>query len=471
MYWWSNMAVDETADMRVLAPADSAYYHAHDGSLKTHGIPLEDGVDMTYPTRRASASDMYFRIPPGQRPWVTAVDREGRGLIHTSTRKMIGRKMFIWGMGAGGRHWQEFLSVPGHPYVEIQGGLAPTQAEYLRMPAGATWEWMEAYGLLQADARITHGADWPAAVAHVSAKLDAIVTAPALREALARTADDADRAPAEMMQTASGWGALERRRRDKAGETPVIGPATPFDDSTLGDEQKPWLALLEQGAFPSTRGDAAPGAYMVQSQWRELLEKSLAKAPPNPGQWLALLQLGIMRYRAGDAAGAGAAWEKSKSQHDTPWASRNLAVLAHDSGDLHKAADLMLAAARQLPGLAPLAIETGAALLAADQFARLRTFIAALPPDVARLGRVRVLDAQAALRLGDFAAVEAFFNQRCEIPNMREGEVSLSDLWFKWHEAKLARDAGTEVTDDIRKQARKQFPPPRDLDFRMTSDK
>src|SRR5437773_627507 len=36
MYWWSNIAVPEHADVRVLGPADKAYRHDYDGTLVGH---------------------------------------------------------------------------------------------------------------------------------------------------------------------------------------------------------------------------------------------------------------------------------------------------------------------------------------------------------------------------------------------------------------------------------------------------
>ena len=34
MYWWSNIAVDETPETRVLVPADTAFDHGMDQRLK-----------------------------------------------------------------------------------------------------------------------------------------------------------------------------------------------------------------------------------------------------------------------------------------------------------------------------------------------------------------------------------------------------------------------------------------------------
>src|SRR5438874_1293607 len=72
MYWWSNIAVCEREDVRVLAPAEDAYRHDYDGKLVEHRIPMYGGVDVTYTTNRRYAADLYFRIPHGHRPWIAA---------------------------------------------------------------------------------------------------------------------------------------------------------------------------------------------------------------------------------------------------------------------------------------------------------------------------------------------------------------------------------------------------------------
>jgi len=277
MYWWSNIAVPERNDVRVLSPATLAYRHDYDGSLVEHHVPIYNGDDVTYTTNRKSAADLYFRIPENHRPWIAALDGRGRGLVHASTARLRGRKMFNWGMDPGGRRWQEFLSQPGQAYIEIQGGLAQTQGDYLAMPAHATWEWLEAYGLIEADPTIAHGSDWTAAFGSVQRELDHRLPQSWLDAELSRTAAIADLAPTEILHHGSGWGALERIRRERSGESAFASPALLFPDDSLTAEQSPWLTLLNEGALPPQDPSQSPGPLMVQPEWRPLLEKSAAQ--------------------------------------------------------------------------------------------------------------------------------------------------------------------------------------------------
>ncbi len=468
MYWWSNIAVDETEEMRVLAPAGRAFYHAYDRSLRSQDLPTRDGQDVTHPTRRAAAADLYFQIAPEQRPWIAALDREGLGLVHASTQRMIGRKMFVWGMDPGGRRWQEHLSVPGHPYIEIQGGLATKQTEYVLMSAGARWEWLEAYGLLEGDPRSVHLADWRSAVGHVQERLEAALPREVLEAQFARFAVDADERPAEILHTGSGWGALENRRRARFNLTPVGIPGAPFPDASLGPEQEPWLRLLEDGALPHRDPADIPGAYMTHSAWKTILENAVGAG--QGAHWLSLLHLGIMRYRYLDMNGARQAWEGSRELTTSAWSLRNLAMLSADEGNADRAADLSAAAASMMPRSTPLAIEASEALLRAGRFADLRSFVASLPAPVAIHGRLRLLATIAALRLGDLTPVESFFARPCDIANIREGELSLSELWFEWHEARLSRAEGLPVNETLRARVRRAFPLPKEFDFRMNPD-
>jgi hypothetical protein len=467
MYWWSNIAVPEREDVRVLGPATQAYRHDYDGSLVAHDIPFYDGADVTYTTNRKSAADLYFRIPEGHRPWIAALDGDGRGLIHASTARLRGRKMFNWGMDPGGRRWQEFLSQPGEAYLEIQGGLAQTQGDYVAMPAGAEWSWLEAYGLIEADPATVHGNDWRAAYEAVEAELDRRLPQARLDADLARTARLAQLSGIHKLHHGSGWGALEARRRRHAGEPPFTHHSLTFRDNTITDDQKPWLALLETGELAYRSPADGPGALMVQPEWRALLER--AAHDGRSTHWLAWYHLGVMRYRAGDSSGAREAWQQSLAAESSAWVLRDLAFLSMEQGEDQTAIDLWLRAARTAPQCVPLAIEVTRMLLTTRRFAELMKFVDALPDPVRAAGRIRLLRAMAALEQGDLATVEKYFEGDVDIPNIREKETTLSDLWFRWQEQRVARERGVEIDDTLRQQVRREFPPPVRFDFRLNT--
>lgn len=177
MYWWTNIAVDEAPDVRVLAPASHAIYIDFNekgsgfGYTALPGLLSLKGLDGTYSLNSPFANEFFFQCDQADVPWEAALDGQGRGLVEASTRRLKYRKMFCWGSHAGGRHWQEFLSQPGQAYIEIQAGLAPTQMHGLVMPARTAWDWTQVFGYLEADPAGVHSPDWERAIETVDAEL------------------------------------------------------------------------------------------------------------------------------------------------------------------------------------------------------------------------------------------------------------------------------------------------------------
>lgn len=467
MYWWSNMAVPEASDVRVISPAEQAYKYGYRGKMTLVSIPISDGVDLSYPTNFNRSGDCFYCIDPHRQPWITALDGQGRGLVQTSTARLRGRKLFVWGMGSGGRHWQEFLSVPNSAYIEIQAGLARTQSEYLPMPAGAEWTWLEAYGLMEADPEVVHGSNWPEAYQSVDKLVSEMMSLDLLESKLQATNDMADRPPDEIIQRGSGWGALEHRRRERSGEKPFSPPSMIFNDDSLDADQESWLALLEDGALPYIDPADLPGGWMVQSEWRQLLEDAIHAGRGD--HWLSWLHLGVMYYSEKDMDAAKRAWKKSLELEPSPWAYRNMAVLAKHEKQLTEAADLLLTAHRMAPQISSLALECCRTLIEAGRPQDMLSLMDDLPRQVRDLGRVRIMEASAAMKMGDLDKVEEILQSRPSVADVREGEVTLSNLWFEMHEKRIAAAENIPIDDKLRQRVRKDYPPPSWLDFRQTT--
>lgn len=480
MYWWSNIAVPETPRTRVLAPATAAYSFGYGGQrLARVPIPVVDGVDVTYPTNLNRAADFFFHVPDGARPWITALDQDGRGLIQTSTNRLKGRKLFLWGQGEGGRRWQTFLAEPGHAYIEIQAGLARTQLEHLPMAEHTSWTWLEAYGPMEAEPRIVHGPDWHAAVTHVAERAEALVPGAYLQRELDAAVRWLDLPPSEILQRGSGWGALEQIRRRHVGAVDVFSEGLVFDEASLTPAQLPWIRLLETGAMPAPDTRSAPEGYVVASHWRRRLEQGVAE---DAESWLAWLHLGVMRYADGDHGGAQQAWQRSLDAAENAWALRNLAVTAAMAAreakpgdtDFERNADTVVAAYTRavniLPALLPLIIEAGQRLLALNRAAAWLPLLEILPRDLRSNGRLRLLEGRAALQVGDLARVADLFDGTLVVDDLREGERSLSEIWFDYHAQRISRAEGVPIDDVLRARVRQAYPVPASLDFRMSGE-
>jgi hypothetical protein len=466
MYWWSNIAIPETSRTRVIVPAESAFcLGCKPGHLEKIPVPEFKGIDFTYSARVPQAADFYFDIPEGQYPWIAALDGKGKGLVQVSTKQMRGRKLWVWGTGTGGRNWQRFLSPPGQGYIEIQAGLTRTQLEYQRMPAGEEWSWLEAYGLLEADPGIVHGSDWQRVWQHVNREVIDLISFSALTEEHQCGSGFADTPPVEYFQLGSGWGALERRRREAFADPPIPSQEQIFGDDTLMDDQSPWLILLQEGSFPERDSKLPPSGYIVGAKWGEILENALDKK--SEGNWLAWYHAGLIRYHAGNQNGALRAWKRSLELAWTPWTARNLAVLAWQEGKVADAADLLVEACCAAPGVLPLAVECGRCLIEAGRHREWLKMVGDFPSSMRSNGRIRLLEAQAALAEGELERASEFFEEEIVIADLREGENSLTDLWFNYQALRLSIEENLSIEDDLINRIRKQVSIPTKIDFRM----
>ncbi|WP_051939640.1 DUF5107 domain-containing protein [Phaeacidiphilus oryzae] len=452
MYWWSNAAVPETEGTRVLTPATAAWRFDPGRRLARVRFPDDPGDphDSSYPALGRCSADHFFDLAgsatasatasanasPPARPWIAALGADGSGLVQASTARLRGRKLFRWGRHPGGRNWQEWLNGgTGRPYLEIQAGLARTQLEHLPMPPRAAWSWLEAYGRLAADPLEVHSPDWGRAVAAAGSALDALLPEDRLNAELADAQAWLGGPPTAVLHRGSGWGALERHLRARSGDPcPALhDPATPFPDDTLGPEEEPWLTLLSTGRMTG----AAPVSYQADQDWAPLLADA--------GRWLAELLLGVVHAAQGRPESAAAAWRRSLADAPNGWAWRDLGVLAAARGDRAEAADALLAAWELMPHQQPLLLEAVAALLAAErprdalglvERAGGRPAGATSLTGAAPEGRLRLLEARAALESGDPDRCGALLRAGIVLPNIREGELSLAELWELYRAAR-----------------------------------
>jgi hypothetical protein len=474
MYWWSNIAIPEQEGVRVLVPTAHTYHYAYRDCMTRVTIPLIDGVDASYPTNLKQPADYFFDIPEGRRPWIAAVDRQGRGLLQTSTLRERGRKMFVWGMGPGGRRWQRFLTDGGGTYLEIQAGLTQTQYECLPMPAGAYWNWVESYGPLETDAEFVHSQDWSVAIEHVSSQLERNLPMETMEELLRSAGPAIDAPPDRWLNHGTGWGALEAQSRvrpaSNKSETVFAGdvecPAfTLFPSDSVGPYEERWLDLLTSGEFLSASSSQPPGSWLVGSDWRQRLEA--AAGNPLYAHWLTWWQLGVMAYHDGDTAAAASAWLKSLVREPNAWAYRNLAVLATDKGDTSESCDYLAASHQLLPSERNIAIEYAEALRAAGRMDELLQWFGRLAPQLTREPRLLLIRARALLAVGQFDAVEAFLKSDFELPDLREGDSVLTDLWIKLMIMRRVLEPASPVTYALEEQINRECPPPPHIDFRM----
>ncbi|MGW3251182.1 DUF5107 domain-containing protein [Streptomyces fungicidicus] len=422
-YWWSNIAVPE--ECRVLAPAEEAYHFGYEQRLSRVPVPVHDGVDRTYPPNSTYAADYFYEMPEHRRRWIAALDTGGEGLVQTSTDVLRGRKLFVWGRGPGGRSWQRRLTEPGTGgYCEIQAGLARTQLEHVRLDAGSEVSWLEAYGPFAAPPE----GEWTDVLAEAESRLEAVLPRAAVEAAHAAWEPCADTEPGERLATGSGWGALEVLRSGWKL------PGTPFDESTLGEEQRPWLHLLRAGSFPGPPTARPPGGTLVARHWRDMLET----APATP---LTEYHLGVAQWHAGDRAQAVRSWERGLRHAPAAWpALRCLAVADQEDRHPERAAERYARAfddlCRERGGDAAWTAVTTAlgreavdALLTAGRTRDARSVWERLDPATRARGRFRLVEAGLLLAEGRREEARAVFDEGFEVADLRESDESVGRLW------------------------------------------
>lgn len=457
MYWWSNIAVPEEKETRVIVPAKKAFvctYNVDHYLLGKTDILNHEGVDTTYPFNTKVARDFFYDIPKDNYKWIVSVDKDGKGLLHASTKELISRKLFLWGQGQGGKRWNEWLSEENSRYIEIQAGLAHTQLEHIPMPSKAVWEWTEAYTAMDGDASILHG-DYEKATEYVEEyMLDRIgdtnkLTFPSLNDVIER----------KIIYKGSGWGELsEKINGVKLSDNLVF-------ERVNDEETAQWHQLFDEGTFPNPSADAEPKSYMADADTLEMLENLPRQS------WYSLLNIGVIRYALGDVDGAKAAWEESFSEKQSAWAYRNLAMLyKNEYKDTEKGMEYILKAFNMKKDCISLAIETAMLLTSNDKDAKWLELIEKLPQEIKEHGRIKFYKALAYMNLGKLEDATKIIDKEFCMPDIKEGEVSVSKVWFDLYRRIYADEIGVkydELTDDMIKNADEKYPLPYSLDFRM----
>ena len=418
LYWWTNIAAPEETGVRVLAPAARAWRTGYDGSITRVNVPFADdrATDVSYPLSAERAADYFFQIPQEQRPWIASVQAEGRGLIQTSTAQLRGRKLFLWGTAAGGRHWQEWLCGPGFRYLEIQAGLATTQLEHMRLEGNAEIAWTEAYAPIEAAPEALHGS-WSEVLPRVAELVNRAVSEEELEDWHNWwRAEVADKTPQQLV-AGSGAGKAELVVR---GEDPDGLPGTPFGDPLPDGFQH----LVSLACGREVDQDAAGNDVMVPpitERWGAVLGRAATG-------WWGQLMIAIRSQARGDLEDARLGYLRSDELKSTPWAARGLALIAVTRGDQVSAAQLYARAVAEAPTCLPLLVEATDQLLAAGQPTACLVMINSAPEELAVHGRVALQRIRALLAVGQGTAARALLEAGIEVPDLREGET-LGALW------------------------------------------
>lgn len=477
MYWWSNIAIQSTKQLRVFSGTSDVIYldpssiSDNKNPVRIFGraqlpfLPTLPGRDSTYPANATYSNEFFFQNSDDvENCWSAAVYETGKVFYETSTLPLRFRKMFCWGSHEGGQRWCEYLATrEDGDYVELQAGLTPTQLNGLYIPPRTSWSFTQIIGETAVkDASPAFDENYGLAQRFVQAAVRRATPVHRLVTLSEKFRERASIKTLQILSSGSGWGALEEKRGGR------IPDALNFPVSTLDHEQDAWIQLLDDGFIKETDIYSAPPSWMVDDNFLPLLQESLNVA--NGDHYLSRLYLGVMLYEIGRRDEGVAEWKTSLKMRPSPFALRNLAYDAKLKGNLESAIHLM----KEAVSLEKFSIDKGFSeelmemLIEAKQFEDAWDFYWTLPDSYRVQDRLTMLAGVACIELDspDYAFVEELFVR--DLSCIREGDNTLTDLFFRYHVRKRLSDpANTLSLQEVENNVLRHCKPPRHIDFRM----
>lgn len=493
-YWWTNIAIPEDGNTRVLSSTDMAIVFSTGMSYeKVPDISLFPGKDLSYPHNASRAFDYFFQSPDGSKSaWESGAYSDGMVFFDRATAPFLYHKMFCWGNHSAGKHWQDFLSDPDKgDYIEIQGGFARSQLHDKMFPAKSSIEWTQCFGGMKLSKEDLHQESYQKANLYFEKNLDKVISEEKLLEINEKFAETAKLPINEnnIIHFASGWGALEKLRMEKE-ETVKFPESVCFPVATIGSEQYPWLCLLNNGALPEEDVNIIPPSYMVAPKWMNILEQSLN----NGKTWYSLFHYGVMlgemmerRKISSEASRWGKypeyrekaikAFEESVKLQPSVWANRCLFSMANEKGDF-EAAEKYYDEVMKLPASTidfAFAGEYMGWLNRHQKYEKAWALYTSMPESIQNAERLLLTSAQTAIKLRNLEQIEKVFAHG-EYADIREGECTLTDIWFEYCALKMAKEKGIEnpegeTLEMLIEEAWDKCPPPHEIDFRMSFDR
>jgi tetratricopeptide (TPR) repeat protein len=306
------------------------------------------------------------------------------------------------------------------------------------------------------EAKAAHDTGYAAACAAAEGVVDRKVPLNALLETDAFLSAQAAVPVQTVLARGSGWGMLHEKRTGKR-----ISSGLAFETG-LSEEERPWGELLTLGTFSKKSLSQAPRSFNVSPGWTAVVRDSMRTKGATP---LHHLHLGVAQLEAGWFEEARKSFEASLALEAHAPAYRNLALLRERGGDIvaaendYKNAWLLCGEDRNL------AVEICDFYVRNKRNSAFEAFVKALPPVSATHERIQLMKAQLALERGDYPSVRQMLQR--EFCTIREGELSLSEMWFATYFREAEKRSGRVLTEAEKQEIMQATPPPKQIDFRM----
>lgn len=435
MYWWSNMAVPEYERGRIIVPAKEAFTNREDGVYKVD-IPMVNGNDISKYKEIPNQVDYFFHIPKESPKYIANINKNGYGLLHLSTSRLVSRKLFSWGKNEASDNWQDFLTEHAGRYVEIQGGLGKTQYGCIPMAPHTAWEWVELYGAVQTS-KDASSASYEQALREMNQIVEQQLQILQPETILSSTKLLAKQ-PAQLIQTGNGYGALENALRSYRGESQL---SSHLDFGTLSSQYKEWMDFLETGHFPEKDPLEVPYDFMADDTFYKKLKETIQTI--NHQNWYAFYQLGLYYFQNNNIDASTECFIESMTLEPNPWAYHGLSVIYLKNQKNHGAIEFILKGYEMRKDDLSYLKETLKILLLAKGYEEIKKLYHTLPKDFAEESRVLFDYLIALARTGQEKEVLDYLNEHhLVLEDLRECETSLGSLWEEVYE-RVNGDKGT----------------------------
>ena len=463
MYWWSNIAVPETYDTRVIAPCEKAlktHYGEEGYVIDSVSIPYPDAetVDCTYSRNAPCSNDYFFWLEKEHKKWVTAVGKDGIGLLQFSTSELIGRKLFLWGQGQGGRNWSKWLAGETLPYVEIQAGLARTQYEHIIMKGNSVLSWVEGYTAAVCEPEKVHG-EFSAAVNAVDAYVERIMlTEQKMFDMFVGLKQG------HMEQYGSAWGYVANRLRERQKKLP-ISTGVIFPKEAVRQEEQIWIDFLETGTMQEKSLDEPAISFYTDTYLLELFEAQIERGETGAYMYL---QYGIVLYANEKVEDAYRAFVRSNECKPNAWAYRNLSMIEmNEWNHPAEAVDYMEKAITLNTTYRGLMINCAQVMLKAGAYEKWLKVFRKLDDKLQADSRLQLYKAIALMETSQYEKAVEIIRPDFQLCDIKEGEVSLSHIWNKLYTEILKKETGIVDRQKLEALYEAVYPLPPHLDFRM----
>lgn len=422
MYWWSNIAVEEYENGRIIVPSEEAFTF-EDGTVVKLPVPVVKGIDITDYKKIDKSTDYFFVIAEKSPKYIANVDGTGYGLLHISTGRLKSRKLFSWGNNDASDRWQEFLTDKAGRYIEIQAGLAKTQYGCLPMAPHTAWEWMEQYGPVQI-CEETLNQNHRERVRRFTEELHIGQAWENMERKLAETKPMA-RSRARLVFAGSGYGALK-----KQGEM-----TEHLEFAIKEDSLEKWKKFFETSVLHCPEPSQRPDEFLIDETNVSFLKDNIKTL--NDKNWYAYYHMGLGFYARREYKKAGKALKKSLSLAENPWAYHALGCISMIRDKTAHAVEYIVKG-MEMRRSDHSYLKEGFRILSlcgADQ--TLCDFYESMDTEEKNISKIRFYYISSMHRLGrDKEAYELLEeNGGLEIEDIREGEDSVARLWSELHQS------------------------------------